>query len=439
MASNESMQRSSNKPEANQAASLTGGETRKEVAKEPVKEPVKEPAKELAKELAKDPAKESAKEPTNREEASRGRREGHEKTSKESKATLERRESRERRGSKERRESRERREPKESKAPTRESFREESRELKEPKEPKEPKSETKAPKEFVKEASVTNRANSGSSSLCNREAPANFKNNSGRTPASAGSADTGATRVQFTREAAVMSSGTASTASGNIANNENVTSGQTGNSVHSGTGGVKQRQPSLQQLPPQQINELKKSLQNPKPSALSGGQSNSSLTSEPAGGTTGGGQPATSNVNTSSSSKIVQQSQETGEQTKRRTSDCQLPKQFGDLSINKPSSKPTDKDSKPSPSKPTTTSSNTASTAAPLQATASIPPTNTQSTNTSKSANNKNTTTTSTTMPVLSADYFLNYQKEIERLKTRLEEERRKLNDVPCKFFGDSL
>ena len=25
-------------------------------------------------------------------------------------------------------------------------------------------------------------------------------------------------------------------------------------------------------------------------------------------------------------------------------------------------------------------------------------------------------------------------QKEIERLKTRLEEERRKLNDVPCKF-----
>ena len=38
-------------------------------------------------------------------------------------------------------------------------------------------------------------------------------------------------------------------------------------------------------------------------------------------------------------------------------------------------------------------------------------------------------------MPVLSADYFLNYQKEIERLKTRLEEERRKLNHVSCKQF----
>lgn len=368
--------------------------------------------------------REPRREATSVEEANRAKREARIASSKESK---------------ERRDSKESRAARES---SKESFKE-SKELKEPKESNVAR-ETKAPNEFAgSEASETNRANSGSSP-CNKEGPANSKNNSGRTAAGGGSSEPRATRIQFTKEAPiVMSSGTASsTASGNVPNNETVTGGQTGVSgSNSGSGGVKQRQPSLQQLPQQQINELKKSLQNPKPSALSGGQSNSSLTSanESTGSATGGGgaQPTTgSNVNTSSSSKIVQPNQDTTQQTKRRTSDCQLKQQFGDLSIGKPSegrSKEQPKDST-KPSKPTTTSSNTASTqqtnpTAALQATASIP--STQS-NSSKSANNK-TICTTTTMPVLSADYFLNYQKEIERLKTRLEEERRKLNDVPCK------
>lgn len=356
--------------------------------------------------VVREARREAASEPANEEEASRAKREARE-----AKASRER--------------SKERREPRVARESLKESLKETPRESKESK-------ESKAPKEFAgKEASETNRANSGSP--CKREGPANSKNNSGRTAASGGSTDIRATRAQFTKEAPiVMSSGTASTASGSVPNNESlVTSGPTTGGISSSTGSVKQRQPSLQQLPQQQINELKKTLQNPKPSALSGGQSNSSLTSANETAAAGSTQATGSNVNTSTSSKIVQQNQETTPQTKRRTSDCQLKQQFGDLSISKPGERAKDQSKeagkeKPPATKPNTTTSNTQQTNAPAQASATVSTTNTQS-NSSKSANNK------TTMPVLSADYFLNYQKEIERLKTRLEEERRKLNDVPCK------
>lgn len=303
---------------------------------------------------------------------------------------------------------------------------------------------SKETKEIV-EPVETNRAKTGNRGPNHSESSKNSqfnKEKGGNLSSSSNSCST-----QLTKEAFVMNSANSASTNPNVDN----TSTQTGQSSTSNSGnnssnssGVKQRQQSLQQLPQQQINELQKSLQNPKPIASgAAGQLNQNT--------------ATAAINESAIASTSKVNTKVQESTKnRRTSDCQL-KQFGDLSINRQSeikpqpSEPKTKDQlKESTSKdctskektftkPTSVTLTTTSNNAPTTLANTAQPTTSTTISTSqpqsKSANN----TVRATMPVLSADFYLNYQKEIERLKSRLEEERRKLNDVQFNSVASKL
>lgn len=275
----------------------------------------------------------------------------------------------------------------------------------------------------------------------------------------------------------VQTTTTTSTTADQLIGQSTINSGSSDNS------NIKKQRNSLQQLPKQQIDELQKSLQNPKPIT------NVSLASNQLINITTSSNTNVSNVepvaSTSKVNIVTPQNQNKNpnnqqDSIKRRTSDIKQLKQFSDLSLNnqnidetpQPSSSTGDeqtikskdqskeskinssstnkdnliRDKSPIPQiKPistlVTTSSNvtTHSTTNEPQLT-TINKSNSQSNQTKSAANNSNNTVkTTTTMPVLSADYYLNYQKEIERLKSRLEEERKKLNDVPFNSVAAKL